>query len=213
MNDLARIILNGLIIGLSIAAPVGPIGILCIRRTLTQGKWAGFVSGLGAATADASYGALAALGISFVVNMLVSLQDWLKVIGGVFLIYLGFKTFFSTANGSSEPRSSKDLAGNFISTFLLTITNPMTILFFTAIFSSLNLDKLTTQSDSPLFLIIGVFIGSTLWWLILSQTAGLIKVWQNNKILFWINRISGFIIFMYGFISLVTVSVKYLEIR
>lgn len=212
MNDFIRPFLFGLVIGISIAAPVGPIGILCIRRTLAQGKWAGFISGLGAATADATYGALAALGISFVTNVIVSLQDWTRVIGGVFLIFVGFKTFFSPATTVSFSTSVKDYVGNFLSTFLLTITNPMTILFFAAIFSGLSLAKLTAQSGSYLCVIAGVFTGSALWWLVLSQTASLIKVWHNQKVLVWVNRISGLIILGFGVISLVSTGLKYVGI-
>jgi threonine/homoserine/homoserine lactone efflux protein len=210
VKDLFSTILNGLIIGISIAAPVGPIGVLCIRRTLAQGKWVGFLSGLGAATADATYGALAALGFSFVVNSILSLQDWIKLLGGLLLIYIGCKTFFSPVSHASDSISTKHFAGSFFSTYLLTLTNPMTILFFAAIFSSLNVVDLTTQASSPLILVAGVFLGSSVWWLFLSQTTGLLKVWKNDKLLAWINRLSGATICLYGFISIIPAGVKLL---
>jgi threonine/homoserine/homoserine lactone efflux protein len=203
--DIASTILYGLILGLSIAAPVGPIGILCIRRTIAQGKRAGFVSGLGAASADATYGALAALGVSVVTNMFVDLQDWMKVFGGLFLIYLGIKTFLARTIVEAGSSTTKDLVGNFLSTYLLTISNPMTILFFAAIFSGASVDKLAGQASSPIFVIVGVFMGSAAWWFILSQTAGAIKIWQTGQALTWINRISGSIIFGFGVAALASV--------
>src|SRR5690242_12963975 len=134
-------LLRGLIIGFSIAAPVGPIGVLCIRRTLAQGRAVGLASGLGAATADAVYGAVAGFGLAVLPSFLVSQGAWLRLFGGLFLCWLGYQTFRATPAsneapaGEPEARSGKPgLFGAYVSTFLLTITNPATILSFTAIF-------------------------------------------------------------------------------
>jgi len=132
-------LLRGFIIGLSIAAPVGPIGVLCIRRTLNTGRAAGLVSGLGAASADAIYGCIAGFGLTFVSNFVVRQQFWLHLIGGMFLCYLGVKTFLSKPTDRAAAAKGKGLAGMYASTFFLTLTNPMTIISFAAVFAGLGL--------------------------------------------------------------------------
>ena len=127
--------LRGLIIGLSIAAPVGPIGVLCIRRTLADGRLQGLVSGLGAAAADATYGAVAGFGLTAVSSLLVNQQTWLRLVGGLFLDYLGLRTLLARpaseapATGVRGPASGRSLAGAFLSTLALTLTNPVTVPF------------------------------------------------------------------------------------
>src|SRR5688572_27162990 len=131
--------LRGVVIGCSIAAPVGPIGVLCIRRTLADGRRYGFASGLGAATADAVYGCVAGFGLTAVSDLLVSQQTWLRLIGGLFLCYLGAKSFFARPAASLAAPKGGALAGAYVSTMLLTLTNPMTILSFAAVFAGLGL--------------------------------------------------------------------------
>src|SRR3712207_2953311 len=129
--------LEGIIIGLAIAAPVGPIGVLCIRRTLADGRTSGFVSGLGAATADAVYGAIAAFGLTLITDFLLGGASWLRLVGGAFLLYLGIKTFLARpAERAAEVRGG-GLPGAYASTLFLTLTNPTTILSFVAIFAGL----------------------------------------------------------------------------
>ena len=131
--------LKGLVIGFSIAAPVGPIGILCIQRTMAKGRIAGLATGMGAATADAIYGCIAGFGLSFISQFLIDQQVWLKLGGGIFLGYLGLKTILARPRENSIASGSKGLASDYLTTFLLTLTNPMTILSFTAIFAGLGL--------------------------------------------------------------------------
>src|SRR6476469_804314 len=137
--------LRGIIIGLSIAAPVGPIGVLCIRRTLALGQTTGFLSGLGAATADAFYGAIAGFGLTFISRFLVSQQGWLRLIGGAFLVYLGVRTFRAAPAAEAAQASGQGLVSAYISTLFLTLTNPTTILSFVAVFGGLGLA--TTGGD------------------------------------------------------------------
>src|SRR5512143_860107 len=129
--------LRGLIIGFSIAAPVGPIGVLCIRRTLSDGRLYGFVSGLGAATADACYGTIAALGLTIVSTFLVEQANWLRLLGGLYLCYLGLKTFRSRPADRAVEATTREhgLLGAYASTLFLTLTNPLTILSFLAVFA------------------------------------------------------------------------------
>ena len=192
------LLLKGLIIGFSIAATVGPIGVLCIRRTLIEGRLSGLVSGLGAATADAIYGAIAGFGLTFISNFLVDQQTWLRLIGGLFLIYLGFKTFLRKPKDQVPFDKRKKLIGAYGSTLFLTLTNPMTIISFVAIFAGLDLAIEGGNYLSAFILVLGVFLGSALWWLLLSCSVGLFREKFNLAALKWVNRISGVIIASFG---------------
>ena len=194
--------LRGLVIGFSIAAPVGPIGVLCIRRTIAEGQIYGLVSGLGAATADAVYGCVAAFGLTFISTFLIGHKLWLSLIGGLFLLYLGIKTILSKPAEEAAKAEGKGLFGAYGSTFLLTLTNPMTILSFVAIFAALGLGSATGSYASALILVLGVFCGSALWWLLLSGGVGLFRNKFNARGLLWVNRISGAIITLFGIIAL-----------
>jgi threonine/homoserine/homoserine lactone efflux protein len=194
--------LRGVAIGFSIAAPVGPIGVLCIRRTLAEGLRCGFASGLGAATADAVYGCVAGFGLTAVSNLLVSQQTWLRLIGGLFLCYLGVTSFFTRPAQSAAASKGGVLTGAYASTFLLTLTNPMTILSFVAVFAGLGLGGGATDYAGAARLVLGVFLGSALWWLFLSGGVGLFREKLNTDHLRWVNRISGTIIAGFGLLAL-----------
>ena len=196
--------LKGLLIGFSIAAPVGPIGVLCMRRTLAEGRGYGFLSGLGAATADAVYGSIAGFGLTFVSTLMIYQQTWLRLIGGVFLCYLGVKTFFSRPVEREASTKGNGWAGAYASTFFLTLTNPMTILSFTAIFAGLGVGSTDGNPLSAGMLVVGVFMGSALWWLLLSSGVGLFRTKIHTHGLRWINRISGGIITAFGFLALLS---------
>jgi threonine/homoserine/homoserine lactone efflux protein len=200
-----EVFLKGLIVGLSIAVPVGPIGVLCIRRTLAQGRIIGLLSGLGAATADALYGAIAGFGLTILSNFLIGQKLWLHLIGGGLLCLLGVKTFLSrpAEEGTSVERSS--LWNAYLSTFFLTLTNPMTLLFFVAVFAGLGIVSESHHYVTAGILVSGVFIGSAMWWLVLIGFTGLLQALFNFKRLQWLNRISGLIIIgfgLYAFLSL-----------
>ena len=200
-------LLRGLVIGFSIAAPVGPIGLLCIRRTLAEGQASGLVSGLGAATADAIYGCIAGFGLTFISNILISQQVWLRLIGGAFLCYLGLKTFLARPAEQASSAQGDGLVGAYGSTFFLTLTNPMTILSFAAIFTGLGVGSASGNYLSAGVLVLGVFIGSALWWLILSSGVGLFRAKFGPHGLRWVNRISGVIIAGFGLIALLSLRV------
>ena len=190
---------RGVVIGFSIAAPVGPIGVLCIRRTLADGRPAGLLTGLGAATADAVYGAIAALGLTALTDALVGGQGWIRLIGGAFLIYLGVRTLLAkpAEREAAVPRRA-GLLGAFASTFVLTLTNPMTILSFVAVFAALGLGTSHPEPLSAAGLVLGVFVGSALWWLTLSAAVGLFRSRFDVQALTWVNRVSGAIITVFG---------------
>jgi len=200
-------LLRGVIIGFSIAAPVGPIGVLCIRRTLAEGHASGLISGLGAATADAIYGCIAGFGLTLISSFLISQQVWLRLVGGSFLCFLGFRTFLSKPAEQAASTKGKGLVGSYVSTFFLTITNPVTILSFAAIFAGLGIGGASVNHVSAALLVLGVFIGSALWWFILSGVANVFRAEFSRDKLKWINRVSGIIIATFGVIALLSLTV------
>ncbi len=197
-------LVKGFIIGFSIAAPVGPIGILCIRRSLCDGHWVGFFTGLGAASADAFYGFIAGFGLTIISNLLVSQQIELKLIGGLFLCYLGLKNILTQPAKEAQNLSSMQVVRAYVSTFFLTLTNPMTILSFVAIFAGLGLGN-TNHYDNAAILVLGVFLGSALWWFLLVSGVSIFRDKITTHHLQWVNRISGILIFGFGLAALLTV--------
>jgi threonine/homoserine/homoserine lactone efflux protein len=197
-------LLKGIIIGFSIAAPVGPIGVLCIRRTLADGRAAGLLSGLGAATADALYGCVAGFGMTLISSFLVNQQSWIRLIGGGFLCYLGVRTLLTKPTQEPAEVKKKGLLGSYASTFFLTLTNPMTILSFAAIFAGLGLASTKTNFSTSGILVLGVFCGSAAWWLLLSGVVGFFREKFGIKAMQWVNRISGVIILGFGVFALIS---------
>jgi len=196
-------LLKGFIIAFAIAAPVGPIGVLCIRRTLADGRLTGFFSGLGAATADMCYGAVAAFGLTIIQNVLVGLQFWLHLLGGIFLLYLGVRTFFARpAENEAAVRSNRGLFAAYISTLGLTLTNPATIISFTVIFTGLRLGDTHGDFLSAALLVAGVFLGSAAWWLTLSGIIGIFRERITTSWMIWVNRLAGMIIAGFGLYAL-----------
>lgn len=197
-------LIKGLIIGISVAAPVGPIGILTIKRTLNEGRLSGFITGMGAAVADTLYGIIAGFGLSSISAFLLTQIFWLKFIGGLFLFYLGVKFFKTKSLMNSDTLKHKSLLNNFISTFFLTLTNPTTILSFIAIFASLGIGITSADYISSMTFVFGVFIGSSIWWLILSYIVAYFKTKITSLIFNWINRVSGLIIISFALYALIT---------
>ncbi len=196
----AAFLVKGLGIGLALAAPVGPMSILCIRRTLSDGLPMGVVSGLGIASADAAYGTVAAFGISAVATALLDVEMALQLIGGLFLVALGVRILVKVPAPPVNPmaRSGLRYAGAFISCFFLTMTNPTTILTFVAIFAGIGLVGHAGDYAAAAWLVAGVFAGSTLWWLLLCGAVSLLRRRMGPTVMAWINRISGGIIAAFG---------------
>ncbi len=197
------LLFKGMIVGLSIAAPVGPIGVLCIRRTLAGGRVAGLLSGLGAATADAVYGSIAGFSLTFISSFLISQQAWIRLVGGIFLCYLGVRTFLSQPASQAAGIRSESKMGAYFSTFMLTLTNPMTILSFAAIFAGLGLGVKQGNYLAAGSLVLGVFLGSACWWLALSMIVSLFRKRFDPRALVLVNRTSGGIILFFGVVALV----------
>jgi threonine/homoserine/homoserine lactone efflux protein len=200
----ATLLLKGLVLGFSIAAPVGPIGVLCIRRTLAEGRAAGLASGLGAASADAFYGCIAGFGLTFLSNFLINQQFWLRLAGGLFLVFLGIKTWFARPSETSAPVRGRGLPGAYSTTLLLTLSNPLTILSFVAIYAGLGIADGNVRFTSAILLVMGVFSGSALWWMILSGGVGLVRERLSADGLAWVNRLSALVIAGFGLFALMS---------
>ena len=191
-------IIKGAVIGFSIAAPVGPIGLLCIRRSLHDGRIAGFVSGLGAASADTLYGLLAAFSLTALTDLLVDQRAAFQLLGGLFLLYLGIQTLRARPPAPAAERLAPNLLSAYFTTFVLTATSPVTILAFVGIFAGLGLGATPGSTFTTLRLILGVFVGSAAWWLILSSSASLLGRKLHSGGLRTLNLISGTIILAFG---------------
>lgn len=190
--------IRGIVIGFSIAAPVGPIGVLCIQRTLNHGAFYGFVSGLGAATADGCYGLIAAFALTAALSILYGTRTWFSLIGGLYLVYLGIRAFRTIPESKDSSSKSSGLISAYLSTYFLTLTNPMTILSFAAIFAGFGLGDANQSYLSAGLLVVGVFTGSAIWWLLLSNAAGLLRQKFTTRHLQWVNRLSGIVIIGFG---------------
>lgn len=197
------IFLKGILIGFAMAVPIGPIGIICIRRTLTEGRLRGLIIGLGAATADLIYGCIAAFGITFISDMLVSQRVWIRLVGGVFLLYLGVRIFRKLPANPDISVNSNGILKSYLSAFLLTLTNPLIIIVFIAVFAALGL-----ENEAIIFsgsaLVLGVFVGSFLWFLSLSSGVMLFRKKMDMVGLKWANRVAGIIIIISGIIVMVS---------
>jgi len=203
-----ELLLRGLALGFAIAAPVGPIGVLCIRRTLADGRLIGFVSGLGAATADAFYGAVAAFGLTVVADLLAGQRIWVRLFGGLFLCVLGLRTLLRRPVARPTRTTTgvrRGIAGAYGSTLALTLTNPATILSFAAIFAGLGLAGSAGRAAGAL-LVFGVFLGSALWWLILSGGVGLLRARFDARAMRAVNIGSG--LMLLGFAALALASLN-----
>lgn len=195
---------KGIFVGFVIAAPVGPIGIMCIHRTICQGKLAGYVSGLGAALADTFFGGIAAFGFGFIVGPLMEHNNWLRFVGGVVLCLIGLRPMFTRKLPPPATRDRKGLFGDFASAFLVTLTNPITVISFAAIYAAMNIPHLADHLRWGVALTVGVFVGAAVWWLLLTVVAGTLHGRVAERGVLWINRVSGAVILAFGVLLLVS---------
>jgi threonine/homoserine/homoserine lactone efflux protein len=183
---------QSLLIGLSIAAPVGPIGLLVIQRTLQRGAAVGLATGLGAAVADALYGAVGAFGVSWVIDALVGARVPLALGGGAFLLWLAWRTWQAVpATRAAQAGGGAGLLQCFAGTFFLTLSNPATIFSFIAVFGTLGARM---AGGSPWTMIAGVLAGSALWWLLLSAGVSRLRSRFDARAQTWVNRVSALLL-------------------
>lgn len=195
---------QAILIGFLIALPVGPIGVLCINRSLLGGFIPGLVTGLGAATADAVYGLIAVLGLTAITSFLVTSETYIKLIGGIALCYLAVKILLKKKSNTSVDNSRKSNAISYITTFFLTLTNPATIISFAAVFAALGLGYKFKGIYPSIIMVTGVFIGSLLWWIFLSGGVSLLREKINVKFINYIGLISGSLILIFGLVCIVS---------
>ena len=199
-------LIQGILIGLVVAVPVGPLGILCINRSLTMGPMSGLFSGLGVATADALAAGIAALGISLISDFLIEHQFVLRLMGGLFLCYLGYR-IYKTKPGTQLPSATVNgLLSSYATTFILTFSNPMTILSFIAIYAGWHVPTLHGHYIAAAVLTLGVFIGSGLWWIALFVGLTVFRMTFSNGFLGWVHRVSGVVIAGFGAAMLLSLS-------
>ena len=213
------VFINGLLFGLVLAAPVGPVGVLCVQRTITEGRLHGLLSGLGAAFGDALYGAVAAFGVSWVAEWINDHQMALRVVGGIVLLVLAARTILrrprarAGVNGASADGTegtgiagihTESLFQDFVSTFLLAVSNPITLLTFAGLLAMLGVTHAGESVEHAGWLIAGVFLGSAVWWLALSLTAGCFRGLINGGYDRWVTGISATILLAFAIYALST---------
>jgi threonine/homoserine/homoserine lactone efflux protein len=192
-------LLKGIAVGFVIAIPAGPVGVLCVRRTIFEGRLFGFISGLGAASADTIFGIIAGFGLTVVSNVLLDYQVWLRCFGGLFLVIVGIRALRKRVLREAPPeKNAENLAAAYFSTFVLTITNPITILAFLGIFAAVGFTGSEATVARAGMLVAGVLLGSLVWWLGLSLGAGLFRQSIGETHLLWLNRASGTILTLSG---------------
>jgi threonine/homoserine/homoserine lactone efflux protein len=194
----AELLLAGVGLGFLVAVPVGPIGLICIQRTLSENRISGYAAGLGAATADAVYASIAGLGLAFVSDFFLSQRFWMGLLGGVFLCLYGYHTFQKRPKLAAEPVRLAGLAGSFLSTLILTLANPLNILLFAGVFATVGVAGVIRGSRDDLLLGLGVFVGSGVWWLTLTTIVSVLRSRFNETALRWASRISGVLIIAAG---------------
>lgn len=200
------LLIQGFLIGFAVAAPVGPIGVLCIKETLGRGWISGFVIGIGAALADTLYGAIAAFGLTFVTSFLHQHSEILRVIGGLFLMFIAYKAIWQapiTGIDKTEARSGR-LFSSLVTTFFLTLTNPVTLVTFMAIFAGLGILSDVSNFEAGLAVFF-VFLGSLTWWVFLSSGVHLAKSKMPENVIQRVNAISGMVIAAFGVVVLLSV--------
>jgi threonine/homoserine/homoserine lactone efflux protein len=195
-------LIEGLVIGFSLAAPVGPVGVLCIRRTLTHGSKRGLIVGISAACADMLYGIVAAFGVTLISDFISHQQQWIRLVGGILLIILGYRTFHSHASTDTPINGTNGLVRAFISTFLLTLTNPMTLFAFAAVFAGIGLNKIIGDNWSGTFLVAGVFLGSLSWFTLLTALVHFFREKITANGLTLVNKIAGTLLILFGVFAL-----------
>lgn len=207
------LVANGIAIGLAVAAPIGPVNLIVIRRTLRYGQLNGFLSGAGAATGDAIFAAIAAFGLTAAIDLVIRYETILQIVGGVFLLALGIRTLVSQPHfeDTKEENLSGAMAAVFATTFFLTITNPATMLGFIAIFGGVaGLADAGEDYAHAATIVIAVMAGSALWWAGLSGFVSLFRQKMNDRLLGIVNRVSGALIIIFGAVVLVRVACSFL---
>lgn len=199
--SLPAVLVRAIAIGVLVAAPVGAIGLLCIQRTLARGRSAGYATGAGVATADALYASIAAFGLTALTGALVSVQPWVRLVGGAALVVLGVRGMLARPSVCAEETAGSALGAEYASAVGLTLANPQTILAFAAVFAGAGLAVSGSGWAAPAVTVAGVFCGSLGWWLVLVSVVGALRARAGEAVLVWVNRVSGAAIAVLGAVS------------
>ncbi len=199
MNDVS-VLVRGIIAGLVISAPVGPVNVLCISHTLAKGRKAGVICGLGAAAADTIYGAIAGFSVHIVIGFLIREEFWLRLFGGLLLIGIGAHYYFCKPRHLTETAEGSQQS-DYMKAFLLNLTNPTTVLSFLAVLTALGLHQHKTWWQG-LTMVGGIFAGAMVWWLLLSVISDHFRDRLTDSSTVWMNRVAGIAIGGFGFITL-----------
>jgi threonine/homoserine/homoserine lactone efflux protein len=199
--------LKGIVVGLLGSIPLGPVGVLCIQRTLNKGRLSGIFSGMGAAAVDAIFALIAVLGLTFVINFIEQQRFFIQLIGGIVLIIMGLSIFYKNPvkQMRKHKRGKSNLFHDFASVFLLTLSNPVAVFLFIAALASIDIVSVESPILSSLFVISGVFIGALLWWGLLISFVDLFRKRFRLKQLWWINKIAGVLIAGFGIFAIIAI--------
>ncbi|MDX9696685.1 MAG: LysE family translocator [Bacteroidales bacterium] len=199
--------LKGIIVGLLASIPLGPVGVLCIQRTLNKGRLSGFLSGMGAATVDAIFALIAAMGLTFIINFIEQQRFFIQIIGGIVLIIMGLIVFYKNPvkQMRRQKRGKSTPYQDFFSVFLLTLSNPVAVFLFVAALASIDIVSVESPILSTLFVVSGVFLGALLWWVMLISFVDLFRKKFRLKQLWWINKIAGVLITGFGIFAILAI--------
>ncbi|MFO7828987.1 MAG: LysE family transporter [Bacteroidales bacterium] len=200
-------LIKGIIVGFLASIPLGPVGVLCIQRTINKGRSSGMLSGMGAATVDSFFALVAALGLTFIINFIEEQQFYIQLIGGTILILLGAKIFYTNPIRQirRHRRQKNKLIEDFLSVLFLTLSNPLAVFLFVAAFAGIGLVTAKDSSFRSSLIIGGVFLGATLWWGLLTFFVDLFRKHFRLKQLWWINKIAGIVIIVFGIAAMLSV--------
>lgn len=202
-----EILIKGVVLGFLSSIPLGPIGVICIQRTLGKGRLSGFISGLGAATADTLLALIAGLGLSFIIDFIKDYGILFKLVGGLIVIFIGAQIFFkSPVKQVRERRLKKNsLHTDYLSVLVLTLSNPLAVFLFIAVFAGLNLVNGSSNILFHAVIFSGIFIGAALWWFTLTSLVNMYRDKFRLKNLWWLNKITGVAIFVFGLAALISI--------
>ncbi|MBP8851143.1 MAG: LysE family transporter [Breznakibacter sp.] len=205
-----KIFIEGILIGILASIPLGPIGVLCVQRTLSRGRMSGFVSGMGAALSDLVYAAFAVFSLSLVVGFVEDKILYIQILGVIIMVFMGLRIYFSNPAVQLRKQNNQKtkLLQDFISTFLYTIANPLVVFFFVTLFAAFNVVESTHTFLNQIIVIVGVYIGACSWWFILTSVVNLFRSKINLRRLYLINRIAGATIVVLGVVAFTVWLVK-----
>ena len=202
-----NLIVKGVIAGLLVSAPLGPIGVLCIQRTLNKGRLSGFISGIGAAAADTIFAVVAGLGLSIIIEFIQKEHLYFQIAGGLIVLYIGARIFYTNPIKQLKLQrlGKTSLSQDFFSVLLLTLSNPIAMFLFIAVMAGINIAGNNRSLPEFLILLAGIFGGAVLWWFFLSTLASRFRKIIRLRSIWWLNKITGSLVFLFGLAVIISV--------